>query len=105
MQPCRQPPAPFLTVCGSGSRRRPGRGSIRANADFPAALSHRRVQHLLLPATAAAGAVTILPRFEPEAVLRTIGANWITYAGGLPLVVNALVNNPEAGKYVSAHCG
>jgi long-chain acyl-CoA synthetase len=53
----------------------------------------------LLPATEAAGTLTILPRFEPEPMLRTIGANQITFAGGLPVMVNALVNYPEAGKY------
>jgi long-chain acyl-CoA synthetase len=53
----------------------------------------------LLSATVAGGTVTILPRFEPGAVLRSIAENRITYAGGLPVMVNALVNYPDAGTY------
>jgi long-chain acyl-CoA synthetase len=53
----------------------------------------------LLSATAAGGTITLLPRFEPEAVLRTIGQNRITYAGGLPVMINALVNHPGAEKF------
>lgn len=54
---------------------------------------------LLMSATAAGGTVTILPRFEPGAVLRSIAENHITFAGGLPVMVNALVNYPGAGTY------
>ncbi len=54
---------------------------------------------LLLSATAAGGTVTILPRFEPGPVLRSIAENRITFAGGLPVMVNALVNYPGAGAY------
>jgi long-chain acyl-CoA synthetase len=54
---------------------------------------------LLLTATAAAGTVTIQRRFEPGAALRAIGENKITYTGGLPVMVNAFVNYPDAGKF------
>ncbi len=53
----------------------------------------------LLAGTEAGGTHTILPRFEPGAVLRSIGENRITFAGGLPAMVNALVNYPDAGTY------
>jgi len=53
----------------------------------------------LLTATFAAGTITILPRFEPEAVLRAIAENGITYSGGLPVMVNALINSPAAQQY------
>jgi long-chain acyl-CoA synthetase len=53
----------------------------------------------LMSATLAGGTVTLLPRFEPGAVLRSIAENRITYAGGLPVMVNALVNYPDAGTY------
>jgi long-chain acyl-CoA synthetase len=53
----------------------------------------------LMSATVAVGAVTILPRFEPGAVLRGIAENRITFAGGLPVMVNALVNYSDAGTY------
>ncbi len=48
---------------------------------------------------AAGGTVTILPRFEPGAVLRSIGDNRSTFAGGMPVMLNALVNYPDAGTY------
>jgi long-chain acyl-CoA synthetase len=54
---------------------------------------------LLLPTTAAGGTVTIQPGFDPEAVLRVIGENRITFTGGLPVMINALVNYPQAEKY------
>lgn len=54
---------------------------------------------LLLTATAAAGTLTIQPRFDPGAVLRAIGEHRITYTGGLPVMVNALVNYPDAGTF------
>lgn len=54
---------------------------------------------LLLPATASGGTVTIQPRFDPGAVLRAIGENRISYTGGLPAMVNALVNHPDAGRF------
>jgi len=54
---------------------------------------------VFLPATASAGTVTIQPRFEPQAALRAIGENKITYTGGLPVMINAMVNTPDAGKY------
>jgi long-chain acyl-CoA synthetase len=54
---------------------------------------------LLLTTTAAAGTVTLQPRFDPGAALRAIGENKITYTGGLPVMVNAMVNYPDAGKY------
>ncbi len=53
----------------------------------------------LLSATEAGGTVTILPRFEPGAVLRSIGENRITYAGGMPVMINAMINCPDAGTY------
>jgi long-chain acyl-CoA synthetase len=53
----------------------------------------------LLPATAAGGTVTIQPRFDAGAALRIIGENKITFAGGLPVMVNALVNYPDAGIF------
>jgi long-chain acyl-CoA synthetase len=54
---------------------------------------------LLLSATVAGGTATILPRFEPGSVLRSIAENRITFAAGLPVMVNALVNYPDAGTY------
>lgn len=54
---------------------------------------------LLLPATEAGGTVTLLPAFEPRAVLRCMAENKITYAGGLPVHVNALINCPDAASY------
>ena len=54
---------------------------------------------LLLTTTAAAGTVTLQPRFEPGAALRAIGENKITYTGGLPVMVNAMVNHPDAGTF------
>jgi long-chain acyl-CoA synthetase len=54
---------------------------------------------LFLPATASAGTVTIQPRFEPQAALRAIGENRITYTGALPVMINAMLNTPDAGKY------
>jgi len=54
---------------------------------------------LLLPATEAGGTITILPRFEPEAVLRTIDANRITLSGALPVMLNALVSSPRTGDF------
>jgi long-chain acyl-CoA synthetase len=60
----------------------------------------------LLPATASGGTVTIQPRFDTGAMLRSIGENKITFAGGLPVMVNALVNYPDAGTFdlSSLHC-
>jgi len=54
---------------------------------------------LLLSGTASGGTLTILPCFEPGAVLRIIGENKITFTGGLPAMVNALVNYPNAGTF------
>jgi long-chain acyl-CoA synthetase len=54
---------------------------------------------LLLSATAGGGTVTILPRFEPGAVLRSITEHRITFACGLPVMLNALINYPDAGTY------
>jgi len=61
---------------------------------------------LILPATASGGTVTIQPRFDTGAMLRSIGENKITVAGGLPVMVNALVNYPDAGTFdlSSLHC-
>ncbi|HWU54101.1 MAG TPA: AMP-binding protein [Rhizomicrobium sp.] len=53
----------------------------------------------LLSATEAGGTVTILPRFEPGAVLRSIGENRITYAGAMPVMMNALINYPDAQNH------
>lgn len=53
----------------------------------------------LLSGTEAAGTLTILPRFEPGAVLRAIEQNGITFAGGLPPMINALINYPDAASY------
>jgi long-chain acyl-CoA synthetase len=53
----------------------------------------------LLTATAAGGTATLLPCFEPQAVLDTIERNRITYAGALPVMINALVNHPDAARH------
>ena len=53
----------------------------------------------LLCTTEAGGTATILPRFEPGAVLRSIAENRITYAGAMPVMMNALVNHADAGTY------
>jgi long-chain acyl-CoA synthetase len=53
----------------------------------------------LLPATEIGGTLTILSRFEPGAVLRTIAQDRITFAGALPVMINALVNYPDAASY------
>lgn len=52
-----------------------------------------------LTATEARGTVTLLPRFDPEAMLRAIETNRITLAGGLPFMINALINFPSAGNF------
>ena len=54
---------------------------------------------LLLTTTAAAGTITLQPRFDPGAALRAIGENKITYTGGLPVMVNAMINYPDAAKF------
>jgi long-chain acyl-CoA synthetase len=54
---------------------------------------------LLLNTTAAFGTITLQRRFDPGAALAAIGENKITYTGGLPVMVNAMVNYPDAGKY------
>jgi len=54
---------------------------------------------LMLTTTAAAGTVTLQPGFDPTAALRAIGENRITYTGGLPVMVNAMINCPDAGKF------
>lgn len=54
---------------------------------------------LMLTATAAAGTVILQPRFDPGAALAAISENKITYTGGLPVMVNAMVNYPDAGKF------
>ena len=43
--------------------------------------------------------MTILPGFDPGAVLRTIARDRITFAGGLPAMVNALINYPDAARF------
>jgi long-chain acyl-CoA synthetase len=53
----------------------------------------------LLSATEAGGTLTILPRFEAGAVLRSLSEKRITYSGGMPVMLNAMVNHPEAGSY------
>ena len=53
----------------------------------------------LLSATEMGGTITILPAFEPGAVLRAIPRYRITFAGGLPVMINALVNYPDAASY------
>jgi long-chain acyl-CoA synthetase len=53
----------------------------------------------LLAITEAGGTATLLPRFEPGAMLRAISENRITFAGGLPVMINALVNYPGAQNY------
>jgi acyl-CoA synthetase (AMP-forming)/AMP-acid ligase II len=54
---------------------------------------------LMLCATEAGGTCTILPRFEAGAMLGAIGENRITYTGGLPVMINALVNHPLAATF------
>jgi len=54
---------------------------------------------LMLTTTAAAGTVTLQAGFDPAAALRAIGENRITYTGGLPVMVNAMINCPDAGKF------
>jgi long-chain acyl-CoA synthetase len=54
---------------------------------------------LLLAATEAGGTLTILPRFEPEVMLRAIAEHKITFGCGLPVMVNALINCPAARQY------
>ena len=53
----------------------------------------------LLSATELGGTVTILPGFEPGAVLRAIVQSRITFAGGMPVMINALINYPDAASY------
>ena len=53
----------------------------------------------LLCTTEAGGTLTILPRFEPGAVLSAIAEHRITYAGAMPVMMNALVNHPGATSY------
>jgi len=53
----------------------------------------------LLSATEIGGTITILPAFEPGAVLRAIPKYRITFAGGMPVMINALVNYPDAGSH------
>jgi long-chain acyl-CoA synthetase len=53
----------------------------------------------LVTATEAGGTITILPRFEPDAVLRTMAQSKTTNTGGLPVMVNMLVNSPGAGQH------
>ena len=53
----------------------------------------------LLSATEIGGTITILPAFEPGAMLRAIPKYRITFAGGMPVMINALVNYPDAGSY------
>jgi len=53
----------------------------------------------MLTTTAAAGTVTLQPGFDPAAALRAIGENRITYTGGLPVMVNAMINCADAGKF------
>jgi len=53
----------------------------------------------LLAATEIGGTITILRRFEPGAVLRAIPKYRATFAGGMPVMINALINYPDAGSY------
>jgi long-chain acyl-CoA synthetase len=53
----------------------------------------------LLPLTEIGGTATILPRFEPGAMLRAIVHDRITFAGGMPMMINALINYPDAASY------
>ena len=53
----------------------------------------------LLPGTEVGGTLTILPCFEPGAVLHTIARDRITFAGGLPVMINALINYPDAARH------
>lgn len=52
----------------------------------------------LLTATEIGGTLTILPRFEPGAMLRAIPKHKITFAGGMPPMINALINHPDAAS-------
>jgi long-chain acyl-CoA synthetase len=54
---------------------------------------------MLLSGTKAGGTLTILPRFEPGAMLRAIARHRITFAGGMPVMINALINHPDAASY------
>jgi long-chain acyl-CoA synthetase len=54
---------------------------------------------LLLTTTAAAGTVTLQRGFDPGRVLRAIEESKITTTGGLPVMVNALINFPKAGEF------
>jgi long-chain acyl-CoA synthetase len=51
---------------------------------------------LLLPAMRTGASVLLLPRFEPEEVLRSLQQHQVTMLGGLPVMYNALVNSPAA---------
>jgi long-chain acyl-CoA synthetase len=51
---------------------------------------------LLLPAISAGATAVVIPRFEPEEVLRRLEEHRVTYFGGLPVMYNALVNSPGA---------
>jgi long-chain acyl-CoA synthetase len=51
---------------------------------------------LLLPTISAGATVVVIPRFEPELVLRRLEEHRVTHFGGLPVMYNALVNCPEA---------
>jgi long-chain acyl-CoA synthetase len=53
----------------------------------------------LLSATRIGGTLTILPKFEPGAMLRAIARHHITFAGGMPVMINALINYPDAASY------
>jgi long-chain acyl-CoA synthetase len=52
-----------------------------------------------LSTTQAGGTLWIIPRFDPETVLRTLAESRCTFSGGLPVHINALVNCPGAESY------
>ncbi|MBA2590351.1 MAG: AMP-binding protein [Alphaproteobacteria bacterium] len=53
----------------------------------------------LLAGTEAGGTMTLLSRFEPGAVVHAIARDRITFAGGLPVMINALINHPDAASH------
>lgn len=54
---------------------------------------------LALAATALAGTVVVLPRFEPEAVLRAIERHRVSYMFLPPTAIYMLLAHPDIGKY------
>lgn len=52
----------------------------------------------MLAPLCAGATVVIVPRFDPGLVLGTLAANRVTHLYGLPVMFNALVNHPEAGR-------